>query len=89
MLEIVIRADGGIGKSTLAALVGNYLESLGLPVEVRDEDYGVLSARPDRLRSNTASIAGRETAAGAKIVVRTEQLNRPPRYNPPAKDVPQ
>lgn len=83
MLKIVISSESVEGKSTLAAIVVQALRAFKIPFVLEDGlpeagDALHLMADPERLGRNVASIAARESLLGGKVLVVTQQLNRPP-----------
>ena len=71
-MRIVVLCESGRGQSTLAALVGKALGEAGIPFETADSPGSSaddLLADPARLARNAAAVAGRERAAGGRVVV--------------------
>ena len=76
-MRIVVLCESGRGQSTLAALVGKALGEAGIPFETADSPGSSaddLLADPARLARNAAAVAGRERAAGGRVVVEVKPV---------------
>lgn len=88
MLTVIVRGEAGEGKSTLAAYLAGLLARYGIVAALEDDggpDGATALAESGgftRLLPRLDAVASRLAREGSAVVIRTEQVHRPPTENP-------